>query len=80
MNPPPGTPDDPVFHAIGDIIHDTAARLGGHVDSVIIIASVRDSNGVTRRACSWDGDTYAAYGLAKAFVRGCEKQMLKGRL
>lgn len=71
--------DDSKHEVLSEMLGDTAAKLSEHFDSVIILATARDTNCNTQRFTNWRGDDYACYGAAKAFVTKFEGLMKRGK-
>lgn len=72
---PAGLDDDELAAAARQIVTDTIARLGEHYESVVIITLRKTSAGHLLRGTVVEGNDYAGYAAAKAYVLAEEKKM-----
>lgn len=73
-----GESDAEIHSRLNTIVRDSAARLGEHAESVVIIAAYRDSKQNQRGIVWTDGGDYTSYGAAKDFVICAEERMRLG--
>lgn len=72
---PAGLDDEEIGERARQVANDCAARLGEHYESVVIITLRKTSAGNFTRGTVIDGNDYAAYAAAKAYVLAEEKKM-----